>query len=582
DAARAARPSDKELFDTLWEHMQALVSVRADLPTSDMVAILGSMLRLSFSGVERGPEALNTVNLVIAFTRVQLERRTTFPDIGAASTTNQILSFLLSPLRVYQNPLQILDLKDYQRLLGSQSDYIQKSVSTAIVTAMLQRETIMSTVEQVKGVLLLCTKLIAGVSVTRPDMSSHKGSSSSSARGSSVSRTPVVDEVEIAEEQGLLARLVHQIRCEEPETQALALVAARNAFLGGRVEYTFPSIVTAAINIVHQYGETKPVASASDSQHDGAADNGEAAGESNGEEKQAEEDDDGGGAAQAKADAKAVTQIEEDIGEWRRKVQHLLRFIQMSIDKIPEEVTALRLSIMAAQAVASEQAFAGEVEIEEAAYELFVQAFTVYEERVSDSRVQYDVLMQLLGAVHTSRNFSKDNFETLAEKCVVYGKKLLKRPDQARAAYACAYLWWRGDSTTDNSDNVFEQLLRSHKIAEAVFDPAVRLQLLIELLNRAVILYERECSSVTPKYLTDMIQLIRSSLEAEDVFDDSEATKVRRLGAASNVSDSSPADPSSLWTPADESPREWIPRFFAETLEYIESGEFPGVRTNPL
>ncbi|KAJ1914061.1 retromer complex subunit Vps35 [Mycoemilia scoparia] len=567
----ASEPSSQELFEKLWGHVQNLVSVRSDLPTSDMVAILCSMLRLSLAGAERNPDSAKQVSQVIAFVQGQMQRRSTFYDINSTATTNQLLGFLLSPLRAYPNPIKILELKDYQELLSGQNDLIQKNVGTALVTAMLQRETIMSTVEHVKGIFGICSKLIVG-----GVLQSSSNAKESRRRREGKSSLPEMDEEDIAEEQGLLARLVHLIQAEDPETQTSALISARNALVEGRVEYTFPAIITAAINLVSLYGETKPGSA-------GNIEGDEAAVAAAGQEGAG---DDSNNSAPDNKD------LERQISEWRRKVQHLLRFIKATIDQVPKESTALQLSIMSAQAVASEPAFTGDEDLEEAAYELFVQAFTVYEERVSDSRVQFNILMQLVGAVHASRNFSSENYENLSDKCVVYGTKLLKRPDQARVAFACSFLWWRNDPVTDNGDKTIKQLIKSFRVADSVLDPAIRMQLLIELLNRAIAHYERECPSVTPKYLTDLIQSIHIILEDRDLLDTSESAKARRGSSSSNkrgpyptilgvgkYEDTDANDPSSIWTPSNMAPSEWIPKFFADTIDYIQTGDFPGVRT---
>jgi vacuolar protein sorting-associated protein 35 len=79
---------------------------------------------------------------------------------------------------------------------------------------------------------------------------------------------------------------------------------------------------------------------------------------------------------------------------------------------------------------------------EEVAYEFFAQAFTVYEEAISDSRAQFQAVCVIAGALHQTRNFSKENYDTLITKCALHGSKLLKKPDQCRAVYLASHLWW--------------------------------------------------------------------------------------------------------------------------------------------
>lgn len=79
---------------------------------------------------------------------------------------------------------------------------------------------------------------------------------------------------------------------------------------------------------------------------------------------------------------------------------------------------------------------------EEVAYEFFAQAFTVYEEAISDSRAQFQAVCVIASGLHTTRNFGKENYDTLITKCALHGSKLLKKPDQCRAVYLASHLWW--------------------------------------------------------------------------------------------------------------------------------------------
>jgi vacuolar protein sorting-associated protein 35 len=78
----------------------------------------------------------------------------------------------------------------------------------------------------------------------------------------------------------------------------------------------------------------------------------------------------------------------------------------------------------------------------ELAYEFFAQAFTVYEEVISDSRAQFQAICIIAGALHQTRGFARDDFDTLITKCALHGSKLLKKPDQCRAVYLASHLWW--------------------------------------------------------------------------------------------------------------------------------------------
>lgn len=166
---------------------------------------------------------------------------------------------------------------------------------------------------------------------------------------------------------------------------------------------------------------------------------------------------------------------------------------------------SLRLFLAAGQ-------IADQTNSEEVSYEFFAQAFTVYEESVSDSRAQYQAVCCIAGALHNTRNFGRENYDTLITKCALHGSKLLKKPDQCRAVCAASHLWWgtevRSRDDTDkpaedpNADlyrdgkRVLECLQRALRVADACMDAAVSVELFVEILNRYVYYFDQENEAV--------------------------------------------------------------------------------------
>jgi vacuolar protein sorting-associated protein 35 len=229
---------------------------------------------------------------------------------------------------------------------------------------------------------------------------------------------------------------------------------------------------------------------------------------------------------------------------------------------------------------------------EEVAYEFFAQAFTVYEEAISDSRAQFQAVCVIAGALHQSRGFGKENYDTLITKCALHGSKLLKKPDQCRAVYLASHLFWATPVTAlgeeDTKDvsllarvgmivywwqqlyrdgkRVLECLQRALRVADACMDTAVSVELFVEILNRYVYYFEQENDAVSPlhplrtvnhginalqvttKYLNGLIELIHSNLQSNET------------------------------TAALDNPR----KHFQRTLDYIAASNFEGVVTNPL
>ncbi|KAJ9649783.1 retromer complex subunit Vps35 [Coniosporium tulheliwenetii] len=309
---------------------------------------------------------------------------------------------------------------------------------------------------------------------------------------------------ETIEEQGWLARIVHLIHSPSNDTQFKLLQTARKAFSEGneRVKYTTPALITTSIKLARRF-------------------------------KSREHLDD----------------------NWSTQSSALYKFMHSTLSTLYTRVNgaadlSLRLFVACGQ-VADQNGF------EEVSYEFFAQAFTIYEEAISDSRAQFQAVCIIASGLHTTRNFSKENYDTLITKCALHGSKLLKKPDQCRAVYLASHLWWateiraKGEEDTKtlyrDGKRVLECLQRALRVADACMDTAVSVELFVEILNRYVYYFDQENEAVTTKYLNGLIELIHSNLQTN------EAT-------------------SSL-----ENPR----KHFQRTLDYIASREYEGVITTP-
>jgi hypothetical protein len=120
------------------------------------------------------------------------------------------------------------------------------------------------------------------------------------------------------------------------------------------------------------------------------------------------------------------------------KFIHQLTSVLFSTVESPD--TALRLFLLAAQVCDTCGAA-----FEELAYEFYVQAFTVYEDAISESRAQLQAIALIIGTLQGARVFGEDNYDTLITKAAVHGAKLLKKPHQATAVMLASNMWWQTD-----------------------------------------------------------------------------------------------------------------------------------------
>lgn len=168
---------------------------------------------------------------------------------------------------------------------------------------------------------------------------------------------------------------------------------------------------------------------------------------------------------------------------------------------------------------------ADQVKAEEISYEFFAQSFTIYEEAISDSRLQFQSIVSIAGALQQCRNFTRENYDTLITKTALHGSKLLKKPDQCRSVYLASHLWWgveipalgEEEGVTEfyrDGKRVLECLQRSLRVADACMDSSVSIELFVEILNRCLYYFIHGNESITIKYINGLIELIQTNLES--------------------------------------------------------------------
>jgi vacuolar protein sorting-associated protein 35 len=153
---------------------------------------------------------------------------------------------------------------------------------------------------------------------------------------------------------------------------------------------------------------------------------------------------------------------------WQSQSSTLHRFMHQCVSNLYQRANSpgcaelsLRLFVMCGE-VADQTGF------EEVSYEFFAQAFTIYEDAISDSRAQFQAVCIIANALSGSRGFSKENYDTLITKAALHGSKLLKKPDQCRAVYLASHLWWavenphRGEEDAKNVRPILSLIKNFH------------------------------------------------------------------------------------------------------------------------
>ena len=82
------------------------------------------------------------------------------------------------------------------------------------------------------------------------------------------------------------------------------------------------------------------------------------------------------------------------------------------------------------------------------------QAFSLYEDEVSDSRSQLAAITLIMGTFEKMACFGEENHEPLRTQCALAAAKLLKKPDQCRAVGVCSHLFWSAKSSDGEQKEV--------------------------------------------------------------------------------------------------------------------------------
>ncbi|KAI9492819.1 vacuolar protein sorting-associated protein 35 [Zychaea mexicana] len=457
-------PEDVELFQVFWTQIVELVKVRPDLSIQDLTALLVSLINLSLSCY---PTKLNYVDQILAFAKEKMTEYSDSPDLHSKATEASLLALLLAPINQYTSVLTLLALENYQLLLALQPFTTRRAVAHAVISSVLKNETIIGTPDDVYGVLELCQVLLCDQKDA--PVATTTAASPTYARGKKPEFTSIEEE-EYVEEQGWIAKMVHLLRSDNEDTQFLLLSQARKQLANGgdRIRFTYPSLVVSAVKLARRY---------------------------------------------------RLQESQDEV--WEKKTSTLFRFIHQVVSTLNHKCDSpdicLRLFLLAGQS-------ADESRFEEIAYEFFVEAFTIYEEAISESRAQFQAIISIVGALQQTRVFSADNYDTLITKAALHSAKLLKKPDQCRAVYLSSHLWWMTERSEDddreqlfrNGKRALECLQKALKIADSCMDAATNVELFVEILNQYIYYFERGNDAVTPKYLNGLIDLINTNLSNMD------------------------------------------------------------------
>lgn len=192
----------------------------------------------------------------------------------------------------------------------------------------------------------------------------------------------------------LIQRFIHLLKSDDPDTQYKILQTARKHLGAGgpqRIKFVLPPLVFSAYQLTYKFKELE-------AGHD---------------------------------------------ENWDKKCQKIIQYCHSTIAALAKadlSDMALRLYLQGALVIGE----IGYTNHETVAYEFMTQAFSLYEDEISDSKAQLAAITLIMSTFEQMSCFGEENADPLRTNCALAASKLLKKPDQCRGVVACAALFWSG------------------------------------------------------------------------------------------------------------------------------------------
>ncbi|KAJ0231613.1 Vacuolar protein sorting-associated protein 35B [Hirschfeldia incana] len=282
-----------------------------------------------------------------------------------------------------------------------------------------------------------------------------------------------LDEEDFQEEQNSVARLINMLDNDEPEEMLKIICVVRKHLMTGgtrRLPFTIPPLVFSALRLVRQL----------------------------------------------ESQSRDITG--EDVQATPRKIFQILNQTIEVLSSVPRPEMALRLYLQCAEA-------ASDCDLEPVAYEFITQAFILYEEEIADSKAQVTGIHLIVGTLQRINVFGGENRDTLTHKATGYSARLLKKPDQCRAVYACSHLFWVDDDLDGIKDGerallCLRRALRianaAQQMANAARGSSGPVTLFVEILNKYIYFYEKGNPHITPSDIQSLIELINTEMQSDN------------------------------------------------------------------
>ncbi len=232
-------PGDIQLFDIFSAEIANVIKGRGDrMPPEDIVSLQVSLVNMAHSCYPGRDDYVDTVLEVTKslFDNVGLERAEHGTPVG-----RELERLLKIPVEALNDMIAVLALKNFRPLLDTFDFEGRRAMARFLAENVVDNDTAVDTPERVEEVLAVCAPLLCDQEDGPP---ADKWD----------------DPEEFAEEQGLVGRLVHQLRSEDPDVHFLILSATRKRLGAGgprRIAHTLPPVVMQAFKLAKKFHAVK-------------------------------------------------------------------------------------------------------------------------------------------------------------------------------------------------------------------------------------------------------------------------------------------------------------------------------------
>jgi len=415
------------------------ISERQGMTPEDILDLYVALLDFS---VTCYPGQLEYIDKVLGLAADFLKKQ----DSISSTVDSLVVRLLKVPLKEKDlGSIDLLGLSHYPNLMSLLSWSSKKKVAHGFLLHVLNEDTLaLDNVENVTTLLSFISPLV------KDDETSSEDSDSSTFEA----------------QQESVAKLIHRLKSDSPETLFKILGVARKHFGKGgvkRIRYTLVPLCFRYLMLVD-----------------------------------------------------VIIRCEQQEVSLRKVFQYVHEIASALAGVVALQEVALKMFLQAAL-------MANRAKEQEVAYEFMAQAFTLYED-VADSKEQLRILPLLIGTLQCTTVFDKESYETLITKTAQYSARLLKKPDQCQMVYTCSHLFWslepertlgEGEEPPapgKDSKRALECLQRCLKIADSCLTQSVHVALFVDILNRYVYFFDAGMDKIKPQNVGDLITLIKENL----------------------------------------------------------------------